>query len=308
MKAEYFMRYRFILEKLQHSTYADFDKIHDYLYGKFDILGFENFQYSKRTFQRDKRDIETVFNIEIAYDRQERAYYINENNMSETAHKLLDAYTVTSALQIYDDFSNFISLEKDNFGKPGIFYDLNEAVKNSRKIKIYYQKYYEENPQIKELKPLALKEFARRWYLVAERKDPETGKDEIRTYGLDRIEHLETLRTKFKKTDFNLNDYFKNFYGIITDETSEFAEVVLSFDAFQGKYVKSLPLHHSQEIIEDTENELVIKLQLHITFDFIQKLLSYGKYMKVISPESLRKKIVKEFENTIKQYKNQKNN
>jgi len=301
MKAKYFMRYRFIIEKLQRSLFADYNEIEDYLINKFDLLGYD-FEYSLRTFQRDKRDIENIFNIEIAYNRFEKAYFINENNMPDTARKILDAYTLTNALQIYDDFSEFISIEKDNFGKPGIFYELNEAVKNSRKIKIYYQKYYEENPEIKELKPLALKEFARRWYLVAERKDPETGKDEIRTYGLDRIEHLETLRTKFKKTDFNLNDYFKNFYGIITDETSEFAEVVLSFDAFQGKYVKSLPLHHSQEIIEDTENELVIKLQLHITFDFIQKLLSYGDRVKILQPESLKNEIKNELKSALELY------
>ncbi|NOZ35914.1 MAG: WYL domain-containing protein [Chlorobi bacterium] len=301
MKAEYFMRYRFIIEKLQRSRFADYNKIEDYLINKFDLLGFENFQYSLRTFQRDKRDIENIFNIEIDYDRFEKAYFINENNLPDTARKMLDAYTLTNALQIYDDFSEFISLEKDNFGKPGIFYELNEAVKNRCKIKMYYQKYYKENPEIKELKPLALKEFQRRWYLITYKTD-ETGDEVLRTYGLDRIEHLEILRLKFKHDDFNLNEYFKNFYGIISDINTPFEEVILSFDAFQGKYIKSLPLHHSQEIIEDTENELIIKLKLHITFDFIQKLLSYGDRVKVLQPESLKNEIKNELKSALELY------
>jgi len=300
MKAEYFMRYRFIIEKLQRSRFADFYEIEDYLVNKFDLLGY-NFEYSLRTFQRDKRDIETIFNIEIAYDRFEKAYFINENNLPDTARKMLDAYTLTNALQIYDDFSEFISLEKDNFGKSGIFYELNEAVKNRCKIKIYYQKYYEENTEIKELKPLALKEFQRRWYLIAY-KTVENGEEVLRTYGLDRIEHLETLRLKFKNIDFNLNEYFKNFYGIISDINTPFEEVILSFNNFQGKYIKSLPLHHSQEILKDTENELVIKMKLHLTFDFKQKLLSYGDKVKVISPESLKNDIKQELRNVLKYY------
>ena len=37
-----------------------------------------------------------------------------------------------------------------------------------------------------------------------------------------------------------------------------------------------------------------MKLKLHITFDFVQKLLSFGKFMKVIEPGFLREKIKNE--------------
>jgi hypothetical protein len=53
--------------------------------------------------------------------------------------------------------------------------------------------------------------------------------------------------------------------------------MTLSFDDYQGKYIKSLPLHESQQTISDSENELQIKLKLYITHDFIMELLSYGE-------------------------------
>ncbi len=299
MKAKYFLRYRLIIEKLQsRPSYREIEK---FIFEKFHELDKET-DFSIRTFQRDKRDIEDIFDIVIKYDKIDKCYYIDENSISDTSQKLLNAFMITSALKVYDDFSNYISFEKDNLGSSNIFSQINDAIKKSYKIKIRYQKYYEDTLDDRILKPLALKEFARRWYVVAKRKDDEAGKEEIRTYGLDRILHVQKLSEKFKNTDFNLNEYFNNFYGIITDANEPFEEVVLSFDAFQGKYVKSLPLHHSQEIIKDAEDELVIKLKLHITLDFKQKLLSYGSKMKVVKPTFLREKIIDELRETLSLY------
>ncbi|MCF6365061.1 MAG: WYL domain-containing protein [Bacteroidales bacterium] len=296
MKSKYFLRYQFIIEKLQRVK-AIYEEIEQFLTDKFEMLGYE-FNYSLRTFQRDKNDIENIFGIEIKYDRSEKVYFINENEMSESAKILSDAFTLSASLQLYDNFSEFISLEKNNFGKRGMFYDIAEAVKNQNLIKLWYQKFYEKEHTEYRLEPLALKEFEKRWYLIA-RKMPAA---ELRTFSFDRIIHYEILKSKFKERNFNLTEYFKNFYGIITDETTPFEEVILSFDAFQGNYIKSLPLHGSQEIIKNTEDELVIKLKLHITFDFKQKLLSFGSSMKVLKPDFLRDKIKNEFLKAIDEY------
>ena len=297
MKSKYFLRYKFIIEKLQRSKLANYSEIKEYLADKFEILGCE-FSYSLRTFQRDKTDISELFDIIIENDRSENAYFINENEISEPARKLLDAFAITNALQLHDDYTNIISFEEQNIGEQGVFYELIDAVKSKNKIKLYYQKYYAENLNEYILEPLALKEFRQRWYLVA---SAEGGKN-IRTFGLDRILKVEALKAKFKNNKFNINNFFKDYYGIMTDINSEFAEVVLQFDSFQGKYIKSLPLHHSQEIIEDNEDGLIIKLKLHITFDFKQKLLSYGSLIKIISPKSLTDEIIEDMKEALKHY------
>ncbi len=297
MKSKYFLRYKYIIEKLQRSKLASYSEIKEYLADKFEILGCE-FSYSLRTFQRDKTDISELFDIIIENDRFENAYFINEDEISEPAKKLLDAFTITNALQLRDDYTNIISFEEQNTGEQGVFYELIDAIKAKNKIKLYYQKYYAETHNEYILEPLALKEFRQRWYLVA---SAEGGKN-IRTFGLDRILKVEVLKVKFKNNNFNINIFFKEYYGIMTDINSEFTEVILQFDSFQGKYIKSLPLHHSQEIIEDNEAELIIKLKLHLTFDFKQKLLSYGKIVKIISPKSLQNEICEKMKEAFEQY------
>jgi predicted DNA-binding transcriptional regulator YafY len=78
--------------------------------------------------------------------------------------------------------------------------------------------------------------------------------------------------------------------------------VILSFDPFQGKYIKSLPLHDTQEIIKDTERELRIRLTLYLTHDFLMKLLSYGDTVKVIKPKQLAVKLRNIYASALEQY------
>ena len=65
----------------------------------------------------------------------------------------------------------------------------------------------------------------------------------------------------------------------------------LSFEPFQGKYIKTLPLHHSQQIRVDNEEELQVTLRLCITHDFVMELLSYGDSMEVLEPPALIEEI-----------------
>jgi predicted DNA-binding transcriptional regulator YafY len=79
--------------------------------------------------------------------------------------------------------------------------------------------------------------------------------------------------------------------------------VILSFDPLQGKYIKSLPLHESQQIIADNEDELRIRLKLFITHDFYMELLSYGDNLKIIKPQSLIDDVKKSASAMFKLYK-----
>ena len=53
-------------------------------------------------------------------------------------------------------------------------------------------------------------------------------------------------------------------------------------------YLKSLPLHHTQRMIEDCGEYADFELYLSPTYDFVMKLLQVGAMVEVISPASLR--------------------
>jgi len=119
------------------------------------------------------------------------------------------------------------------------------------------------------------------------------------------IKKLRNSRASFEKIkDFRPNELFRNCFGIINPKNEKPEEIILSFTPLQGKYIKRFPLHHSQEIITNNEKELLIKLQLFITDDFIFELLSHGDMLKIISSKSLKNNLCKLYSNALKKNKN----
>jgi predicted DNA-binding transcriptional regulator YafY len=120
---------------------------------------------------------------------------------------------------------------------------------------------------------------------------------------LDRLTNLEISRRKFVfPTDFDINEHFKYCFGIISPNGLEAQEVILSFDPHEGKYIKSLPLHSSQEILQDNEEELLVRLTLVVTHDFLMEILSHGEYVKVVKPDKLVEDVKNAFRNALDQY------
>lgn len=78
--------------------------------------------------------------------------------------------------------------------------------------------------------------------------------------------------------------------------------VILSFTPEQGKYIKTLPLHHSQVIVVDNENELRVQLKVFTVYDFIKEIVSHGTNVKVIEPETLRNQVREIHRDAYEQY------
>jgi predicted DNA-binding transcriptional regulator YafY len=79
--------------------------------------------------------------------------------------------------------------------------------------------------------------------------------------------------------------------------------VIISWlEHIQGKYIKSLPLHHTQKVLTDNQSELKISLRIFMTFDFVMELLSYGDKVKILQHQSLANEIKQTHENAFKQY------
>ena len=69
-------------------------------------------------------------------------------------------------------------------------------------------------------------------------------------------------------------------------------------------YLKSLPLHHSQCLIEDCGEYADFELYLAPTFDFVMKLLQFGSLIEVISPATLRSSMKSRIAEMYQLYKN----
>ena len=77
-------------------------------------------------------------------------------------------------------------------------------------------------------------------------------------------------------------------------------DIELRYDALDGKFLKSVPLHHSQRVLADTEEEFRIALRLRITNDFVMELLSRSRSLEVIRPQHLRERVRQVYEEALK--------
>ena len=71
---------------------------------------------------------------------------------------------------------------------------------------------------------------------------------------------------------------FRESYGIWNDMNDPVEEVILHYDALDGAFVKTLPLHSTQEILKDDPEEgVTVRVHLRITNDFVMELLSRSR-------------------------------
>ena len=296
-KRESIARYNLIIKKLRKQP-ADFEEISEYLTLESELQEY-NFNVSKRTFQRDLDDIRSLYNIDIVYDFSRKVYFIDLEEQPELNERILEAFDTFNALNITDRLSNYIHFEKRRPQGTENLYGLLHAIKNKVQISFSYKKFWEDEMSQRTAEPYALKEFKNRWYVLAnDLKD-----NKVKSFALDRLTELEITRKKFQlPIDFDVNEHYKYCFGIISPNEHQPQEVILSFDPFQGKYIKTLPLHESQVILKDHEEELLIKLTLFLTHDFLMEILSYGDNVKVIQPESLIEDLKTSYENALKLY------
>jgi predicted DNA-binding transcriptional regulator YafY len=256
------------------------------------------YEISTRTFQREILQIKSTYNIEINYNRNEKVYEIIENQNQMQNERLLEAFSVLDTLQLAQNFSDEILCEqRKSLGLENVFI-LHHAIRNQLELSFKHKKYWDAFETQKTLQPYVLKESKNRWYLIG----LEVSNNQIRTFGLDRITEIEISKTKFAKPTANLvENLFQHSFGIIF-EANPPQKVVLEFSTFQANYIKALPLHHSQKVVSEDKNSCVFEFKIHPTYDFIMEILSLGKEVKVLEPQSLRAEIKSILKEALKNY------
>ena len=303
-KIEQMLRLKFIEDFLRSrkAKGASYEEIQDYLQRKYEErdIKLDDLKFTKRTFLRDKVAISKVLKTDIIYRRSTNTYAIDDDNEDELQEDVFDNLLLVEAYRNVKGKKNIMLFEQRKSRGLHWLSGLVHAITHQKIITLQYTKFWEGVSHDKVLEPYAVKEFKNRWYLLAHEKNDE--KYFIKTFGLDRISELDFAPSTFKPKKYDAEKDFENSFGIIStlNETPE--EIILSFDADQGKYIKTLPLHHSQQILVDDENEFRIKLLLVPTYDFEREILSHGNRVKIISPESFKNHMKTEVEEMLNNF------
>ena len=285
-KLIYFKRYLYVIDRLR-SRPCSFNELQEHVMRKLENDDIDTtFEYAIRTFERDKKDITALFGIVIQYNRKDKTYAIDEEEIEDqSVTRMIDVFSIHHALQEGNKLSPSVFLEKRKSLGTEHIHGIIHAIQNLYLLQFTHQKHWEDFSTQREVKPIAIKESQQRWYLVALDKKNET----VKTFGLDRISNLKITDTKFKPVAYNVETEFQHAFGVETYEAAK--KVILEFSKQQGNYIKTFPLHKSQRIVKETEDAVSIEIFIHTTNDIKMELLKYGSNVKVIAPISLQNDI-----------------
>ena len=252
-------------------------------------------ELSERQFHRYTDAVEELFDIEIKYSRSQRGYVVADregiNNMGMRKW-LIQTFSVNNILHESQELKNRILLEDVPSGLQHLT-TIVDAMREGVKLSMVYQSFGAEKPSTFDVEPWCVKLFEQRWYMLGM-------SDKLRIHALDRIKALEPTEREFKlPKKFDAEEFFKDYYGIIiNDEDFDVEPVALKVDSWQSKYLRTLPLHHSQVEVERNDEYSIFEYRLCPSFDFRQKLMSMGDSVGVSAPVLLKDILRKKAETT----------
>lgn len=264
----------------------------------------EGIELALRTFHKWRIAVEEMFGLIIECERKGGYhYYIANAEELKTGgirNWLLNTISVSNLLIDNLHMKDQILLENIPSGQEYLA-DIIEAMKKDQCLNMTYQSYWRNESNTFMVEPYCVKLFKQRWYMVA--RSPYY--DKVLIYALDRILDLKVLvDERFKMSDaFNPSEYFENYYGVIIDDDYDVEAIKLKVSAGQTNYLRSLPLHHSQQEIETTKEYSIFELNLRPTYDFQQEILWNGDDVEVLEPLWLRKEIAGKIEKMCDKYR-----
>ncbi len=260
--------------------------------------------YSRRTFNNHREAVEEVFGIRIECNRSSNRYFIRytDDVSDENAESawLINTFTVNNMLRLGKErLSGRVSVEDIPSGHLHLTAVM-EAMTEGHKLRISYMKYTSSQAESLTLHPYAVKEFAKRWYLVAHCEE----RGALRVYGLDRIKELEIADGSFKMpSGFDVDEVFATSFGTYIPEGK--AELItFRTTAKEARFLRDLPLHASQEELKSQDKE-------HVTFSIfvcpneslIMEFCKHGSRMEVLSPEHVRSAVAEQLKAAADLYK-----
>lgn len=290
-------RLSYILNFVRRGSYPSMQELINYLDNK------EMFP-SERTLQRDFKTLHDLCRIEVKYNRFRNGYFLDDQDKLEmdewmqvfelfnTAKAINETLLKSSSSISYIDFDRTRTLMDLE-----VFKEIFDATVGRQKIQFTHHSFWEDAERNVVLEPHLMKQFENRWYIFGRMPDGE-----FRRFGMERIQELQTLSESFKPLKKSPKEVFDNIIGLeYEDEVVE--EVILSYEPFQGKYVKTQPLHASQKILVDTNEELRISIRVIPNYELHQQILKHAERVQVIAPVWLRERIKERIHLSLEKYR-----
>ena len=250
----------------------------------------DNKPLPRRTFQMHRNAIEELFGININYNAYSNVYHIESADRfrcSRACRWLLESFSVANIVRAGANMEERILFEEAPGGVEYIE-TVVKAMQQNRILVINYRQFGKE-PKMLRFCPYAMKIYNRRWYMVGKVCDGV----KIINIALDRTLTMELSDEVFAlPEDFDAKNFYANTVGIYVNENEAPQLVKLRVRDIQREYLRTLPLHHSQEEEIATSNEYsIFRYFLCITPELTTQILAMGENVEVLEPQALRDRV-----------------
>lgn len=276
---------------------------------------------SKRTIQGDiqfMRSDKLGYNAPIVvldrkfYTYSDSDYSITQSPIKEEdvdkMKEIVSLLKQFNGFQYFDEMSELIAKLENNIYKSSkktpnyIQFEDNKQLKGIDHLNGLYQAILHQKPLLIEYKsfksteakkdiyhPYLLKEYRNRWFLICRNNK---GKFLI-TLALDRIEAFYELDSKLFKPyeGINFDTYFNECIGVTRSEKDRPQKIILKFNIRNAPYVLTKPLHHTQQVINEDGNGLIVRIDVIPNFELEREILGFGENIEVLGPRNLKKAI-----------------
>lgn len=195
-----------------------------------------------------------------------------------------------------------ISFTKNSLENSSLFGELFTVISQKQVIELHYHTFFElDNVRQVVLHPYLLKEYNRRWYLIAAAND--SGK--LLNFRIDQIDKVVPLPSNhYIPYEGDIYERFEDIIGVSLYEDHPLQTVLFWVSDASKEYVATKPLHESQ-YPHRGEKELTLRQKYPMltggaffsidcieNYELIRELTSFGKDLIVLSPENIRHSVI----------------
>lgn len=258
-------------------------------------------KYSRSTYYDDRKKIEEIFGLRFDKTSSNKHYVSNPELLRQTGpvQWLYNTLSVRNMILCGQNMSDKILWESEPKGEEYLRIVI-DAIQQTKVILFHYARFNRSTNSYL-VKPLALKMFNHRWYILGLNES-----NEFRVYSFDRIDGrsgVEITTESFEYPQgFHPADFFKDVVGVFVDGKAPLQKVRIRVYGLDVDYIRSLPLHSSQK--EDNFVPGEFEYRIRINHEFKSKLFAMGSQVEVLEPAELREEFRQKLRDAFARYEN----
>lgn len=262
---------------------------------------YEDEDYSITNTPLSEQDLKVMSEaVEVLSQFKEFSYFAG---MGEIVNRLEDHVTSakTKAIPVIDFEKN------ENLQGLNHLDAIYHSIVDKQALRMTYQSFKAREAATFIFYPYLLKEYKNRWFVFG----LQQGQPMLKNLALDRIQMLDIAKDETYRENklFDPLTFFDDVVGVTKGINQQTEKVIFLVTREHAPYIKTKPIHRSQQIIETKEDgSMIFEVNVIINQELQREFLGFADGVQILSPNSLVRFMKKKFKKAQEQYGSKETN